>query len=141
MFDKVALPRIDIYDNKTNEYFGRVTFPVTSNVENALLGMINTAQSPESFVVQDATFFPSSSNYVPPVLFVKYPRNVIIEALFRDANSKLWTPADIYGSLDAQARGYISGDIYHFDNIEYSNINIRDMRGLPQGGCPQISTT
>ena len=141
VFDRVAMPRIDIYDSKTNEFFGRVTFPVTSSVENAILGMINNAQSPGSFVVQDATFLPSSSSYVPPGIFTKYSRNAIIRAEFRDANSKLWMPADIYVSLDALGRGNIVEDKYHFDSLEYSNIHIQDMRVLPEGGSPQISST
>ena len=138
VFDKVATPRIDIYDNKTNEYYGRVVYNPNSNSESALLGMINQAKVPESVVVQDVTFFPSSSRYVPPGLFQKYPRNAIIRAEFRDADSKLWMPADIYVSLSARTRGNLSGDKYHFDSIEYSDFVLRDIRILPQGGSPLI---
>ena len=141
MFDRVATPRIDIYDSRTNEYYGRVTFSITPDVEHAILEMINNSTPPKSIMLQDVTFFPSSSRYVPPGLFVKYPRNGIIRAEFRDANSRLWMPADVYISFDAQARGNLSGDKYHFDSLEYSNIAIQDTRVLPQGGSPQISTT
>lgn len=140
MFDKVEVPRIDVYDRTTNEYYGRVTFPVTPSVESALLGMINYATIPKSIVLQDATFLPSSSRYVPPGLFVKYPRNGIIRAEFRDANSRLWIPADIYINYDAQARGNLSGDRYHFDSFEYTDIGIQDIKILPQGGSPPLST-
>ena len=141
MFDRVATPRIDIYDDKTNEYLGRVTFPVTPSVEDAFLNMVNNSRSPASFVVQDATFFPSSSNYDPPEIFKKYSRNAIIRAEFRDENSELWMPADIYVGLDALGRCNTLDDKYHFDTLEYSNIDIRDVRILPQGGSPQISST
>ena len=141
VFDRVVAPRIDIYDIATNEYFGRATFPVTPSVENALLGIINNATIPRSIVLQDVTFLPSSSRYVPPGLFVKYPRNGIVRAEFRDADSKLWVPADIYINFDAQARGNISGDKYHFDSVEYTNIGIQDTKILPQGGSPQAGTT
>lgn len=141
MFDRVVAPRIDIYDRATNEYFGRATFPVTPSVESALLGMINNAVIPRSIVLQDVTFLPSSSRYVPPGLFVKYPRNGVVRAEFRDADSRLWVPADIYINFDAQARGNISGDKYHFDSVEYTNIGIQDTKILPQGGSPQASTT
>lgn len=141
VFDKVVTPRIDIYNGTTNEYLGRAIFSITPSVESALLGMINNATIPKSIVLQDVTFFPSSSRYVPPGVFVKYPRNGIIHAEFRDANSKLWIPVDIYMNFDAQARGNISGDKYHFDSVEYTNIEIQDTRILPQGGSPQISPT
>jgi len=140
VFDRVATPRIDIYDNITNEYYGRVTFLATPSVEGALLEMVNHARSPGSFVVQDATFFPSSSKYVPPGVFTKYSRNAIIRAEFRDENSRLWMPADIYVSFDALGRGDSYGDKYHFDSLEYSNIGIRNVNILPQGGSPQIGT-
>ncbi|MET0016913.1 hypothetical protein [Oscillibacter sp.] len=140
MFDRVVAPRIDIYDRATNEYFGRATFPVTPSVESALLGMINNAVIPRSIVLQDVTFLPSSSRYVPPGLFVKYPRNGVVRAEFRDADSRLWVPADIYINFDAQARGNISGDKYHFDSVEYTNIGIQDTKILPQGGSPQAAT-
>ncbi len=110
---------------KTNEYFGRVTFPITPSVESALLGIINNARNPGSVIVQDVTFFPSSIRYVPPGIFTKYSRNGIIRAEFRDENSNLWLPADIYVSFDALGRGNILGDKYHFDSIEYSNIGIQ----------------
>lgn len=136
MFDRVSTPRIEIYDNKTNEYYGRATFDITQDAERGLLGMINNAKAPSSIVLQNVTFFPSSSSYVPPGLFEKYTRNGIIRAEFRDADSKLWMPADIYVGLDAQARGNLLGDKYHFDNVEYSNFVIRNIRILPQGGSP-----
>lgn len=141
MFDRVATPRVDIYDRETNEYYGRATFALTLSVENALLNMINHARNPESIVLQDVTFFPSSSRYVPPGVFEKYARNGIIRAEFRDADSKLWMPADIYISFDAQARGNQLGDLYHFDSVEYTNIAIQGTRVLPQGGSPIMTTT
>jgi len=141
MFDRVVAPRIDIYDRATNEYLGRATFPVTPSVESALLGMINNAAIPRSIMLEDVTFLPSSSRYVPPGVFLKFPRNGIIRAEFRDANSKLWIPADIYFTFDAQARGNAAGDKYHFDSLEYTNIGIQNIKILPQGGSPPISTT
>ena len=136
MFDKISTPRIDIYDNKTNEYYGRVTFAITPASERALLGMVNNASAPGSIVLQDVTFFPASSRYVPPGLFEKYSRNGIIRAEFRDKDSKLWMPVDIYVTLDAQAKGNLADDKYHFDVVEYSNIVIQNIRVLPQGGSP-----
>ena len=136
MFDKVSMPYIDIYDNKTNEYYGRVTFSNSPASDAALLGMVNNASSPGSILVRDATFLPASSRYVPPGIFEKYSRNGIIRAEFRDKDSKLWMAAEIYVTLDAQAKGYQEGDNYHFDVIEYSKIDIKNIRVLPQGESP-----
>lgn len=141
VFDRVVTPRIDIYNGTTDEYLGSAIFSVTPSVESALLGMVNNATIPKSIVLQDVTFFPSSSRYVPPGVFVKYPRNGIIHAEFRDADSRLWIPVDIYINFDSQARGNLSGDKYHFDSVEYTNIGIQDTKIFPQGGSPRAGTT
>lgn len=141
MFDQVVTPRIYIYDGKTNEYYGRATFSVNPSVESALLGMLNSATVPNSIVLQNVTFYPASSEYVPPGVFTTLPRDGVIHAEFRDAHSKLWTHVEIYLSFDSRARGNISGDKYHFDSVEYTNIKIQDIKIFPQGGTPPISTT
>lgn len=140
MFDRVATPRIYIYDGITNEYYGRATFSLTTSVENALLGMINSATVPQSIVLQNVTFYPASSSYVPPGAFETLPRNGVIHAEFRDANSKLWTHVEIYLSFDSRTRGNISGDKYYFDSVEYTNIKIQDIKIFPQGGTPPTGT-
>ena len=66
MFDRVAALRIDIFDDKTNEYYGRETFPVTTNVEDSLLQIVNYGGTPKQIILQDVTFLPASSNYIPP---------------------------------------------------------------------------
>ena len=63
-------------------------------------------------------------------------RDEAVHAVFRDANSKLWTPANIYVSFDLETKGNQVGDIYQFDNAEYSNIVINYIKILPQGGSP-----
>lgn len=141
MFDRVATPRIYIYDGKTNEYYGRATFAVTPSVENALLGMVNSATVPQSIVLLNVTFYPASSEYVPPGALNTLRRNGVIHVELRDANSKLWTHVEIYLSFDSRTRGNISGDKYHFDSVEYTNIKIQDIKIFPQGGTPPISTT
>ena len=138
MFDKVETPRIDIYDSKTNEYYGRATFPVTTNVEDGLLQIVNYGGTPEQIILLDVTFLPASSKYSPPRLFEKVRRNGVIRAAFRDADSHLWTIVDIYINFDSQARGNLLGDKYHFDSIAYTNIVVQNIRFLPQGA---IDTT
>jgi len=136
VFDKVSMPFIDIYDYKTNEYYGREFFSITPDTEMALLEMINSTTAPKYFVLRQATVFPSSNRYIPPDYYRKQSRNGIIHAVFRDANSKLWTPANIYVSFDLETKGNQVGDIYQFDNAEYSNIVINYIKILPQGGSP-----
>ena len=87
MFDRVTAPRIDIYDGITNEFYGRSIFPVTTELENNLLQIVNYEGAPRAMLFQDDTFLPASSSYVPPGLFEKVRRNGIVRATFRDANS------------------------------------------------------
>lgn len=141
VFDRVATPRIYIYDGKTNEYYGRAIFTLTTSVESALLGMINNATIPNSILLVNVTFYPASSKYVPPGAFNTLPRNGVIHAEFRDANSKLWTHVEINLSFDSLTRGKTSGDKYYFDSVEYTNIKIQDIKILPQGERHQESTT
>jgi len=141
LFDRVATPRIDIYNRITNEYLGRATFPVTPSVESASLGILNSGTVPESILLQNVTFFPASTKYVPPGAFETLPRNGVIHAEYRDADSKLWFPADISLRFDSRTRGNIAGDKYHFDSVEYTNIKLQDTKIFPQGGPPQAGTT
>ena len=141
MFDRVATPHIYIYDGKTNKFYGRGTFSVTPSVESALLGMVNNAIIPISIMLQSVTFNPASSEYVPPGVFETLPRNGVIHADLRDANSKLWTHVRFYLKFDSLTRGKLTGDKYYFDSVEYTNITIQNITILPQGERPQESTT
>lgn len=133
MYDRVAEPRIDIYDGKTNEYYGRSIFPVTTDIENGLLQIVNYEGIPEVMLFHDDTFLPATSGYVPPGLFEKVRRNGIVHATFRDANSHLWVPMEIYMNFDSQVRGNLLGDKYHFDSVVYTDIAVQDVKILPQG--------
>jgi len=66
VFEKVDTPRINIYDSKTNEYYGRANFPVTTDVEDSLLQIVNYGRTPEQIILQDITFLSASSKFVPP---------------------------------------------------------------------------
>lgn len=133
MYDRVAAPRVDIYDGITNEYYGRSIFPVTANIENSLLQIVNYEGIPKAMVFQDATFLPASEGYAPPGLYEKVRRNGIARAAFRDANSHLWVLIEIYMNFDSQVRGNLLDDKYHFDSVEYTDIIVQDVRMLPQG--------
>lgn len=133
MYDRVAAPRVDIYDGITNEYYGRSIFPVTASIENSLLQIVNYEGIPKAMVFQDATFLPASKDYVPPGLYEKVRRNGIARAAFRDANSHLWVLIEIYMNFDSQVRGNLLDDKYHFDSVEYTDIIVQDVRILPQG--------
>lgn len=133
MFDRVTAPHIELYDGQTNEYLGRATFALTPEVERALLKMVNNLGEPDSTVLRDVYFFPASSSYVPPGMYDKERRNGIIRAEFRDADSNLWMPVDLYIRFDSQTRGNYLGDRYHFRSVGYSDIVVQDIRVLPQG--------
>nr|WP_312940260.1 hypothetical protein [Oscillibacter sp.] len=133
MYDRVATPIIDIYDGKTNEYYGSSIFPVTTEIENSLLQIVNYEGTPRAMLFQDDTFLPASSSYVPPGLFEKVRRNGIVRASFRDANSYLWVPIEIYMNFDSQVRGNLLDDKYHFDSVVYTDIDVQDVKVLPRG--------
>lgn len=132
MFDRVAAPHVDIYDGVTNEYYGRSIFPVTTDIENSLLQIVNYEGIPKTMLFRDDTFLPAAKDYVPPGLFEKVRRNGIVHATFREANSHLWVPIEIYKNFDSQVRGNLLDDKYHFDSVEYTDIIIQDIRMLLQ---------
>ena len=133
VFDKIAAPRLDLYDSQTNEYYGRATFAAAPDVENGLLQIINHAGTPASIVIQNVTFFPSSSGYVPPEYFERRAQKGIFRADFRDADSQLWMLADIFVTFDTWVRGKRQGDAYLFDSVQFTNIAVQDIRILPHG--------
>ena len=48
--------------------------------------------------------------------------------MIRDGASKLWIPLEIYVRLNASGEGRFTGDEYHFDSAEYSNIVVESVR-------------
>ncbi|MGE4277207.1 MAG: hypothetical protein AB7E30_08550 [Lawsonibacter sp.] len=122
MFDKVSQVYIEIYNGLTNEYLGRALFKLTPEVENAILKYARNEKGPDRIVIQDADFYPASSNYALLLPFKKRSRKGIFKAMLRDENSKLWIPFEIYVKLNASGESRFTGDEYHFDRAEYSDI-------------------
>lgn len=133
VFDKIAVPHLDLYSSQTNEYYGRATFAVTPDAENGLLQIINDKGVPKSIVLQNVTLFPSSGGYAPPGPFERFAQKGVIRADYRDADSKFWTLADISVTFDVWVRGNRQGDEYRFDSVEFTNIVVQDVRILQQG--------
>lgn len=128
MFDKVAQAYIEIYDGLSNEYLGRALFRLTPEVENAILKYASNEEGPDRLVVQDVDFYPASSNYALLLPFIKRSRKGIFKVMIRDGASKLWIPLEIYVRLNASGEGRFTGDEYHFDSAEYSNIVVESVR-------------
>lgn len=128
MFDKVAQAYIEIYDGITNEYLGRALFRLTPEVENAILKYARNEEGPDRLEVQDADFYPASSNYALLLPFIKRSRKGIFKVMVRDGASKLWIPLEIYVKLNASGESRFSGDVYHFDSAEYSDIVVEGVR-------------
>ncbi|WP_312943116.1 hypothetical protein [Oscillibacter sp.] len=133
MFDRVEISHIDIYDGKTNEYYGKSIFHDNTDVEKGLLQIVNYKGKPKAMLFQNVTFLPTSNNYVPPEVFEKTRRNAIVHSALRDANSRLWVPADIHMNFDSQVRGKLLGDKYNFSSVEYTDIIVEDVKLFSQG--------
>jgi len=128
MYTKISNPSIVIYDGKTGELIGTATFKLTGESEKALLNLLNYNVRPTSLTLLDADLYKPSPNYIPPTPYSPYSRRGIIHALFTDAYTGNSVPVEIQLKYDARARGNIAGDLYHFDSVEFGNIDIESVK-------------
>lgn len=134
MFDQVGVPNVDVYEGTTGVYMGKSTFHLTPDAEQAFLQIINGMGIPETILLQDVDFFQTSSLYTPPDVYEKYQQIGVVHAEFRDSESGLWIPADIYMRYEAQTSGNsFNNNKYHFDSVVYSNIDVEDVKFIPHG--------
>ena len=124
MFDKVSHLVNEIYDGSTNKFLGYSRFDLSQSEEEKLLDLVNYGKVPESLILLNVRFSQTPADYVPPSLTQKSKRRGILRGLFRDADSGKYIPVEIYFTFDVRGRGNLSGDIYYFDSLEYSNIQI-----------------
>lgn len=128
MYTKISNPSIVIYDGKTGELIGTATFKLTGESEKALLNLLNYNVQPTSLTLLEADLYKPSPNYNPPTPYSPYPRTGIIHALFTDAYTGKSIPVEIQLKYNAQARGNLTGDLYHFDSVDFSNIAIESVK-------------
>lgn len=118
----------EIYHGKTGEFLGYATFELPQAEEDKVLNLVNYGETLKFLILLNLDVVKTAKDYVPPELIQKYPRTGIIRALFRDADSGALTPIEIRLTYDARGRGQETGDVYHFDSVEYSNIKVDEIR-------------
>lgn len=124
MYDIVTHLVNEVYDGKTDEFLGYSTFELPTTEERKLLQLVNYGKIPESLILLNVNFSQTPPDYVPPKLTEKAKRRGVLRALFRDKASGVFVPVDIHFTFDVRGRGNLSGDVYHFDSLEYSNIKV-----------------
>ncbi len=124
MFDKVSRPRIEAYDGITGKYLGTHVFRITTEAENIILDYVHNKNKQDRIVLQDVHFYPASSEYVMPMPYKKYSRRGVLQAMFRDKYSLQWVPVEILARFNIMARARPEEGRYHFDSIEYSDIEV-----------------
>lgn len=133
MFDRVGAPNIDVYERISGVYLGKTVFRLTPDVEQALLQIVNGEGMPKAILLQGVDFFQASDLYVPPNAYERYQQIGVIHAMFRDSETNLWIPTDIYLQYEGQVSEGTFDDMYHFDGVEYSNIEVEDVKFVPHG--------
>ncbi len=130
MFDKVSHAYIDAHDGVTGEYLGRHVFKITPEVERILLDYVHNGKMKDPIVLQDVLFYPGSPDYTMPLPYEKYSRKGVLRAMFRDKYSLQWVPVEIHEKFNIRARARPEESRYHFDSVEYSDIDVEGMRML-----------
>lgn len=128
MYTKIINPNIVIYDEETGELIGTATFKLTKESERALLNLLNYNMQPSSLTVLDLNLHEPSPNYIPPTPFIPYARKGIIHALFKNAYTGKLVSVEIQLKYNARARGNITGDLYRFESVEFSDIDIESVK-------------
>ncbi|MBN7772961.1 hypothetical protein [Clostridium aminobutyricum] len=128
MFTKIKDPRILIYDGETDRLIGMASFELTPEAEKALLGLVNYGIKPSTITLLDINLYQPDRTYVPPTPFDAYKREGTIYALFTDSSTGENIPVEIQMKYTARARGNIFETLYHFDSVEFSDIEIESVK-------------
>ena len=128
MFTQIKNPHIVIYDGETNELIGIASFKLTLEAKKALLQLVNYGIKPSFLTLLDIDLFQPDKDYVPPIPYEAYNRRGTIYALFTDSNIGKDIPIEIQLKYKARARGSILGDLYHFDSVEFSDVEIESVK-------------
>lgn len=128
MFKRIKNPRILIYDGETNRMIGMASFRLTSEAEKALLQLVNYGIKPTTLTLLDIYLYQPDKDYVPPTPFDIYEREGTIYALFTDATTGADVPVEIQMKYKARARGNLFQTLYHFDSVEFSDIDIESVK-------------
>lgn len=128
MFDRITNTSLDIFTDQDKTYLGRARFVLTSEAESKLLNLLNYSKVPDSLVIMNASLYEPPKNYTPPEPSKKYRRDAIFNAVVRDSASGMHAPLEIRLRYDVRARGNPVGNLYRYDSLELSNIEVVDIK-------------
>ncbi|MEA4994151.1 hypothetical protein SDC9_62737 [bioreactor metagenome] len=128
MYTKIFNTSIVIFDGKTDELIGTATFKLTDESEKALLNLLNYNIQPSSLTLLEVDLYNPSPNYTPPIPYSPYARKGTIYALFTDAYTGNLVPVEIQLNYNARARGNTTGNLYHFESVEFGDIAITSVK-------------
>ncbi len=128
MYTKITNPSIVIFDGKTGELIGTATFKLTDESEKKLLNLLNYNIQPSSLTLLDVDLYKPSPNYTPPIPYSPYARKGTIHALFTDAYAGNPVPVEIQLKYNARARGNTTGNLFHFESVEFGDIDIQSVK-------------
>lgn len=128
MYDMITNLVNEVYDGNTGKFLGYATFQLPASEEKKILQLVNYGKCPDSLTLLNLDIINTAEDYVPPEITKKFSRVGVLRALFRDEDSGVFIPVEIHFTFDVRGRGQQSGNLYHFDSVEYSNIKIDKIR-------------
>lgn len=130
MFDKIINPSSDVFDPDTGHYIGKAHFSFSGEAEKALLDYLNHGLVPKSLTLQDVDIEAVSGGYTVPVAYEKNRRAAALYAVARDQASGLNLPFILRLKYVTLPRGNLSGNMYHADSVEFSDIEPMDINWI-----------
>ena len=122
MVDKISCVRSDVFDAQTGSMIGKAHFEMPPDSEQELLDYINYNVVPASMLLLDVNIYDPSKHYTAPEPFQINQRVAVLYGKARDRDSKARIPFEMHLKYNTVARGNLSGDVYHADSIQLSNI-------------------
>ena len=130
MYDRISNTNLNVFSAPTNEYIGKFYFVLSSEAETKLLNLLNYNKVPDSLIILDATLYSPPSSYTPPEPFEKYRREGILSAVAGESSSGAEIPVEIRLRYDMRARVYPAGNLYYYNSMELSSIEVVDIKQL-----------
>lgn len=127
MFDRIINPSSDIFDADTGAYIGKAHFSFLGNAERALLDYLNYGLIPTSLLLMDVDIDEVQGAYLVTDPYERNHRAAALYAVARDRDSGLYMPFVMRLRYDTVTRGNLSGNVYHADSVELSNIEPVDI--------------
>ena len=130
MYDRITNTILDVFDAPTREYVGRFMFSLDSGAATKLLNLINYNIIPDSLLILDANLYAPPKRYTPPVPYQKYRREAVLSGDVEGASAGIQIPVEMRLKYDMRGRVKAYGDLYHYDSMELSNIDVVSIKQI-----------